>query len=164
MLQEDVWRSNALRTLPVLMGATDMMVCGEDLGMIPACVHPVMERLGLLGEGLPMFAAAHPGVAAIRPSDSPLHLSSMPFHMHATGAFVYQFAGLRIQRMPSEVGQEFGDPANYPYMVVCSPSCHDTSTTRAWFEEDDSRRERFCSDVLGMHVRTCVLSRLTRQN
>lgn len=50
MLQEDVWRSNALRTLPVLMGATDMMVCGEDLGMIPACVHPVMERLGLLGE------------------------------------------------------------------------------------------------------------------
>ena len=59
--------------------------------------------------------------------------------------------------MPSEVGQEFGDPASYPYMVVCSPSCHDTSTTRAWFEEDDSRRERFCSDVLGMHVRTCVL-------
>ena len=60
MLQEDVWRSNALRTLPVLMGATDMMVCGEDLGMIPACVHPVMERLGLLGEGLPKSAAAHP--------------------------------------------------------------------------------------------------------
>ena len=147
-----MWRANALRTLPVLMGATDMMVCGEDLGMIPACVHPVMERLGLLG------------VDAIRPSDSPLHLSSMPFRMHATGAFVYQFAGLRIQRMPSEVGQEFGDPANYPYMVVCSPSCHDTSTTRAWFEEEDGRRERFCSDVLGIHVRTCVLSRLTRQN
>ena len=60
--------------------------------------------------------------------------------------------------MPSEVGQEFGDPANYPYMVVCSPSWHDTSTTRAWFEEDDGRQERFCSDVLGIHVRNCVLS------
>ena len=57
MLQEDVWRSNALRTLPVLMGATDMMVCGEDLGMIPACVHPVMQRLGLLGEVLTVLAA-----------------------------------------------------------------------------------------------------------
>jgi hypothetical protein len=31
------------------MGATDMLVCGEDLGMIPACVHPVMKELGLVG-------------------------------------------------------------------------------------------------------------------
>ena len=31
------------------MGATDMLVCGEDLGMIPACVHPVMAELGLIG-------------------------------------------------------------------------------------------------------------------
>ena len=61
-------------------------------------------------------------------------------------------AGLRIQRMPSEVGQEFGDPAGYPYMVVVSPSCHDVSTTRAWFEEDAGRRERFCADMLGIHV------------
>jgi 4-alpha-glucanotransferase len=63
-LQEDVWRSNALRTLPVLMGATDMMVCGEDLGMIPACVHPVMERLGLLGKILPIrLVSVHSGCA-----------------------------------------------------------------------------------------------------
>ncbi len=61
-------------------------------------------------------------------------------------------AGLRIQRMPSEPGQEFGEPGGYPYMVVCSPSCHDTSTTRAWFEEDASRRERFCSETLGIQV------------
>lgn len=54
--------------------------------------------------------------------------------------------------MPLEIGQEFGDPAAYPYMVVCSPSCHDTSTTRAWFEEDEGRRERFCSEMLGVHV------------
>ena len=33
----------------VLMRATDMLVCGEDLGMIPACVPPVMEQLGLVG-------------------------------------------------------------------------------------------------------------------
>jgi 4-alpha-glucanotransferase len=59
--------------------------------------------------------------------------------------------------MPSEVGQEFGEPSGYPYMVVCSPSCHDTSTTRAWFEEDDGRRERFCSDALSIQVRgICV--------
>lgn len=102
--QEELWRQNALRTLPTLMRATNMMVCGEDLGMIPFCVHPVMDRLGLLG--------------------------------------------LRIQRMPSEPGQEFGQPAKYPYSVVCSPSCHDTSTTRAWLEEDDERRTRFAATNL----------------
>ena len=31
------------------MGATDMLVCGEDLGMIPTCVHPVMAELGFVG-------------------------------------------------------------------------------------------------------------------
>jgi 4-alpha-glucanotransferase len=56
-------------------------------------------------------------------------------------------AGLRIQRMPSEAGAEFGDPAGYPYMCVASPSCHDTSTTRAWYEEEPGRRQRFYTDV-----------------
>ena len=45
--------------------------------------------------------------------------------------------------MPSESDTEFGDPAKYPYMVVASPSSHDTSTSRSWYEEDAERRERF---------------------
>ena len=49
--QDMLWREQSHRTLPVLVGATDMLVCGEDLGMIPACVHPVMEDLGLIGTG-----------------------------------------------------------------------------------------------------------------
>lgn len=49
--------------------------------------------------------------------------------------------------MPNEADTEFGDPAQYPYMTVASPSCHDTSTSRAWYEEDTQRRDRFCSDV-----------------
>ena len=48
--QDALWRSHALKTLPVLQAATDMLVCGEDLGMIPACVPPVMAQLGLVGE------------------------------------------------------------------------------------------------------------------
>ena len=47
--QEALWKAHALRTLPVLMRATDCLVCGEDLGMIPACVSSVMEQLGLVG-------------------------------------------------------------------------------------------------------------------
>lgn len=40
--------------------------------------------------------------------------------------------GLRIQRMPSEPGLEFNNPATYPYLSVASPSCHDVSPLRAW--------------------------------
>ena len=52
--------------------------------------------------------------------------------------------GLRIQRMPP-VGEsaEFGRPQTYSYLTVCSPSCHDTMTTRAWWEQDQERRKRY---------------------
>lgn len=52
--------------------------------------------------------------------------------------------GLRIQRMPP-IGEsaEFGRPHTYSYLTVCSPSCHDTMTTRAWWEEDAERRGRY---------------------
>lgn len=42
------WREEALRKLPALLDATAMLACGEDLGMIPACVPEVMERLHIL--------------------------------------------------------------------------------------------------------------------
>ncbi|KAI8466522.1 MAG: cytosolic 4-alpha-glucanotransferase [Monoraphidium minutum] len=103
--QDDLWRAHALRTLPVLLGATDMLVCGEDLGFVPACLPPVMQELGLVG--------------------------------------------LRIQRMPAQPGCEFNNPAAYPYLSVASPSCHDVTPLRAWYEEDPERRERFYYTMLG---------------
>ncbi|TYJ30228.1 hypothetical protein E1A91_A06G118800v1 [Gossypium mustelinum] len=103
--QDKLWRQNALKTLPALLNSSDMLACGEDLGLIPACVHPVMQELGLIG--------------------------------------------LRIQRMPSEPDLEFGIPSQYSYMTVCAPSCHDCSTLRAWWEEDEERRHRFFKSVIG---------------
>ncbi|KAJ3683783.1 hypothetical protein LUZ60_014010 [Juncus effusus] len=103
--QENLWRQNALKTLPVLLNSSNMLACGEDLGLIPSCVHPVMQELGLIG--------------------------------------------LRIQRMPSEPDLEFGIPSKYSYMTVCAPSCHDCSTLRAWWEEDEERRIRYFKTVVG---------------
>ncbi|KAJ6921479.1 hypothetical protein NC652_015401 [Populus alba x Populus x berolinensis] len=103
--QENLWRQNALKTLPALLNSSDMLACGEDLGLIPACVHPVMQELGLIG--------------------------------------------LRIQRMPSESDLEFGIPSQYSYMTVCAPSCHDCSTFRAWWEEDEERRCRYFKNLVG---------------
>ena len=45
---EECWKASALRKLPSLLSATAMLACGEDLGMIPACVPSVMSQLGIL--------------------------------------------------------------------------------------------------------------------
>ncbi|KAL6219526.1 hypothetical protein ACLB2K_007285 [Fragaria x ananassa] len=102
--QEILWRANALKTLPAL-NSSDMLACGEDLGLIPSCVYPVMQELGLIS--------------------------------------------LSIQRMPREPGLVFGIPSQYSYMTVCAPSCHDCSTLRAWWEEDEERRQRYFSSMVG---------------
>ncbi len=44
----EFWKQKALEKLPALIHATDMIACGEDLGMIPACVPEVMQQLGIM--------------------------------------------------------------------------------------------------------------------
>lgn len=46
--QESFWREKALVKLPAITSATRMLVCGEDLGMVPDCVPGVMDELGIL--------------------------------------------------------------------------------------------------------------------
>ena len=45
--QDEFWKHEALQKLPALKRGTDMLICGEDLGMVPACVPEVMRDLGL---------------------------------------------------------------------------------------------------------------------
>jgi 4-alpha-glucanotransferase len=103
--QESLWREQAMIKLPALINATNMLVCGEDLGMVPNCVPGVMDELNLLS--------------------------------------------LKIQRMPKEEHLDFGIPSDYPYMSVCTPSCHDMSTVRGWWEDDKSIRQKFYNNMLG---------------
>ena len=42
------WKESAYRKLPALLDATGMLACGEDLGMIPACVPETMADLNIL--------------------------------------------------------------------------------------------------------------------
>jgi 4-alpha-glucanotransferase len=44
----DFWYGKAMWKLPPLINATDMLVCGEDLGMIPDCVSAVMNSQHIL--------------------------------------------------------------------------------------------------------------------
>lgn len=45
---ESFWRDQAMVKLPAIKEATNMLVCGEDLGMVPECVPGVMDELGIL--------------------------------------------------------------------------------------------------------------------
>ncbi|MFY0606975.1 MAG: 4-alpha-glucanotransferase [Cyclobacteriaceae bacterium] len=44
----EFWRESAMQKLPMLKDATDMLICGEDLGMVPASVPGVMDDLQIL--------------------------------------------------------------------------------------------------------------------
>ena len=103
--QDDFWQQQAQQKLPALKRTTNMLVCGEDLGLVPACVPDVMNQLGILS--------------------------------------------LEIQRMPKQTEKEFFHPNDAPYLSVVTPSTHDMSTIRGWWEEDHSKTERFFHNVMG---------------
>ncbi|MBK7123243.1 MAG: 4-alpha-glucanotransferase [Chitinophagaceae bacterium] len=103
--QDELWKKEAMKKLPGLKSNTAMLVCGEDLGMVPHCVPEVMEQLGILS--------------------------------------------LEIQRMPKKTGIEFFHPKDAPYLSVVSPSTHDMSTIRAWWEEDSFRTRHFYQHLMG---------------
>jgi 4-alpha-glucanotransferase len=104
--QDDFWYKEAMKKLPAMRKATNMLVCGEDLGMVPHCVPDVMKQLGLLS--------------------------------------------LEVQRMPKDPGKEFSHPKDAPYLSVVTPSTHDMSTIRGWWEEDRELTQKFYNNELGM--------------
>ncbi|HET7626323.1 MAG TPA: 4-alpha-glucanotransferase [Verrucomicrobiae bacterium] len=103
--QDQFWAGEAMRKLPAFKRATNMLVCGEDLGMVPDCVPGVMKQLVLLS--------------------------------------------LEVQRMPKNLGQEFSRPKDAPYLSVVTPSTHDMSTIRGWWEEDRNLVQKFFNQELG---------------
>ena len=64
------WRDSAMRKLPTLIGATKMLCCGEDLGMVPACVPDVMHELQILSLEIQRMPK-DPTVAFAHPADAP---------------------------------------------------------------------------------------------
>lgn len=114
--QEAFWAESAMRKLPAIKSATDMLICGEDLGMIPNCVAPVMQDLDIFT--------------------------------------------LEIQRMSKNPDAEFLQTADTPYYSVVSPSTHDMSPLRLWWEESEKGYiQRFYNNEMnlnGLAPTTCT--------
>lgn len=103
--QDEFWRKEAMKKLPSLKRSTNMLICGEDLGMVPKGVPEVMKLLGILS--------------------------------------------LEIQRMPKDETKQFFHPADAPYLSVVTPSTHDMSTIRSWWEENKEITQKFFNFELG---------------
>ncbi|HVJ46614.1 MAG TPA: 4-alpha-glucanotransferase [Luteolibacter sp.] len=68
--QEDFWEAQGFEKLPAMRRASDMLLCGEDLGMVPACVPGVLRETGILSleiQRMPKVA----GVRFFDPADAP---------------------------------------------------------------------------------------------
>lgn len=105
--QDDYWKEEAMHKLPGLKHSTNMLICGEDLGLVPACVPDVMWQLGILS--------------------------------------------LEIQRMPKKTQSQFFHPNDAPYLSVVTPSTHDMSTIRGWWEEDREKTQLFYNSIMGRY-------------
>lgn len=57
---------------------------------------------------------------------------------------------LEIQRMPKKEGLAFDNPADYPYLSVCTTSTHDMSTLREWWEENPNLHQLYYHEQLGL--------------
>lgn len=76
--QEHIWKHEALEKLPALKLCTDMLICGEDLGMVTQSVPAVMSSLGFLSMEVqrmpkqlntPFFDPSHaPYLSVVTPS------------------------------------------------------------------------------------------------
>ena len=68
--QDAFWKREALQKLPALKRVTNMLICGEDLGLVPPCVPELMKELGLLSLEIQRMPKAM-GVEFSRPADAP---------------------------------------------------------------------------------------------
>jgi len=66
----EFWKQQALKKLPALISATNMLVCGEDLGMVPDSVPDVMNNLEILSLEIQRMPKK-PNTEFAMPSDAP---------------------------------------------------------------------------------------------
>ena len=104
--QESFWQARGYEKLPAMRKASRMLLCGEDLGMVPACVPGVMKELGILSleiQRMPKSSdvefsnpAWAPYLSVVSPSthDMPTLRGWWRENMHVSGQFAWKMLGV----------------------------------------------------------------------
>jgi 4-alpha-glucanotransferase len=114
--QDDFWKREAMQKLPALKCVTNMLICGEDLGLVPACVPTVMRDLGFLGLEIQRMPK-NPGQEFSRPAEAP-YLSVVTPSTHDMSTIRGWW---REDRALTQTffNRELGQPGNAP--LECEP-------------------------------------------
>lgn len=105
-IQDELWKAEGIKKIAALKNASNnMLLCGEDLGMVPAFVPEVLHNMEILS--------------------------------------------LQVERMPKKSTESFTPPHAAQYDCVVTPSTHDMSTIREWWEEDRTQTQAFYNQALG---------------
>ncbi len=104
-MQDELWKAGTQKKLNALQKNTSMLLCAEDLGMVPDFVEHILSDREILS--------------------------------------------LQVQRMPKKIGEQYSHPRNAIYLSVVTPSTHDMSTIREWWEEDKEGIQYFYNHLMG---------------
>ena len=134
------WGGEAIRKITDVFGATRMLCCGEDLGMLPDCVAPVLDQLRVLTleiQSMPkqngyefahLDANPYRSVATISTHDmSPLRMwwSESPERTQRYYVSMLQKQGRAPEQLPAHLAEEIIGRHLYCPSMLCLLSLQD---------------------------------------
>ena len=151
------WGAEAMRKLTNVFGATNMLCCGEDLGMLPDCVGHVLDQLRILTleiQSMPKqsgFEFAHlegnpyRSVATISTHDmSPLRMwwNESPERTQRYYVSMLQKQGRAPEQMPAHLAEEIIARHLYCPSMLCMLSIQDWLAMDGELRSKSPREER----------------------
>ena len=151
------WGAEAMRKLTNVFGATNMLCCGEDLGMLPDCVGHVLDQLRILTleiQSMPKqsgFEFAHlegnpyRSVSTISTHDmSPLRMwwSESPERTQRYYVSMLQKQGRAPEQLPAHLAEEIIARHLYCPSMLCMLSIQDWLAMDGELRSKNPREER----------------------
>lgn len=151
------WGDEAMRRLPMALDNTRMMVCAEDLGMLPDCVAPVLDALRINTleiqtmpkqsalEFAHLVANPYRSVATIATHDMPtlrMWWEENPERTQRYYASMMQKEGRAPEHLPAHLAEEIIARHLYCPSMLCLLSFQDWTAMDAELRSDSLREER----------------------
>ena len=151
------WGSGAVRRLDDILGDSRLLVCAEDLGMLPDCVEPVLDTLRILTlelqtmpkrEGFEfshLDANPYRSVATIETHDmAPLRLwwEESPERTQRYYATMLQKQGRAPEHLPAHLAEEIIARHLYSPSMLCMLSLQDWLSIDTELRRKNPREER----------------------
>ncbi len=151
------WGHQAMKRLPAVLHDTRMLVCAEDLGMLPDCVEPVLDALRILtleiqsmpkqagGEFAHLGANAYRSVATFSTHDMPpmrLWWEESRECAQRYYATILQKEGRAPEQLPAHLAEEIIARHLYCPSMLCLLSFQDWMAMDAELRAKNPRQER----------------------